>query len=158
MASDLGGAHTAVSANDRVGMFQDGTLNAYLTLGPGQQSHIQELVLNAKVKWLPVSDKVLKSVTAKTGQSIGVIPADFYGGAVGRDIPCITDSTVMLVRKNMPDADVYKLTKAIVEGFEELHAVQPTWKTLVPEHMADNLALPLHPGAEKYYREAGIIK
>ena len=66
-----GGAHTAVSANDRVGMFQDGTLNAYLTLGPGQQSHIQELVLNAKVKWLPVSDKVLKSVTAKTGQSIG---------------------------------------------------------------------------------------
>ena len=50
-----GGAHTAVSANDRVGMFQDGTLNAYLTLGPGQQSHIQELVLNAKVKWLPVS-------------------------------------------------------------------------------------------------------
>ena len=47
-----GGAHTAVSANDRVGMFQDGTLNAYLTLGPGQQSHIQELVLNAKVKWL----------------------------------------------------------------------------------------------------------
>ena len=153
-----GGAHTAVSANDRVGMFQDGTLNAYLTLGPGQQSHIQELVLNAKVKWLPVSDKVLKSVTAKTGQSIGVIPADFYGGAVGRDIPCITDSTVMLVRKNMPDADVYKITKAIVEGFEELHAVQPTWKTLVPEHMADNLALPLHPGAEKYYREAGIIK
>ncbi|MFR0874085.1 MAG: TAXI family TRAP transporter solute-binding subunit [Bilophila wadsworthia] len=91
-----------------------------------------------------------KSVTAKTGQSIGVIPADFYGGAVGRDIPCITDSTVMLVRKNMPDADVYKITKAIVEGFEELHAVQPTWKTLVPEHMADNLALPLHPGAEKY--------
>ncbi|WP_417023376.1 TAXI family TRAP transporter solute-binding subunit, partial [Bilophila wadsworthia] len=66
--------------------------------------------------------------------------------------------TVMLVRKNMPDADVYKITKAIVEGFEELHAVQPTWKTLVPEHMADNLALPLHPGAEKYYREAGIIK
>ena len=86
-----GGAHTAVSANDRVGMFQDGTLNAYLTLGPGQQSHIQELVLNAKVKWLPVSGKVLKSVTAKTGQSIGVIPADFYGcllytssGYVGR--------------------------------------------------------------------------
>lgn len=37
-----GGAHTAVSANDRVGMFQDGTLNAYLTLGPGQQSHIQD--------------------------------------------------------------------------------------------------------------------
>ena len=47
---------------------------------------------------------------------------------------------------------------AIVEGYKELHAVQPTWKTLVPEHMADNLALPLHPGAEKYYREAGIIK
>ena len=68
-------------------MFQDGTLNAYLTLGPGQQSHIQELVLNAKVKWLPVSEKVLKSVTAKTGQSIGVIPADFYGGAWARTSP-----------------------------------------------------------------------
>ena len=124
----------------------------------GTLHNVVGAMLLAEYGWLPVSDKVLKSVTAKTGQSIGVIPADFYGGAVGRDIPCITDSTVMLVRKNMPDADVYKITKAIVEGFEELHAVQPTWKTLVPEHMADNLALPLHPGAEKYYREAGIIK
>ena len=96
-----GGAHTAVSANDRVGMFQDGTLNAYLTLGPGQQSHIQELVLNAKVKWLPVSDKVLKSVTAKTGQSIGVIPADFYGGAVGRDIPPRSCSSARICRTPM---------------------------------------------------------
>lgn len=153
-----GGAHTGVSANDRVGMFQDGTLNAYFTLGPGQQSHIQELVLNAKVKWLPVSEKVLKSLVAKTGQGIGVIPADFYGGAVGKDIPCVTDSTVMLVRKSMSEADVYKIAKALVEGHKELHAVQPTWKTLVPAHMTENLALPLHPGAEKYYREAGIIK
>lgn len=157
----MGAAHTPpFPPTTCVGMFQDGTLNAYLTLGPGQQSHIQELVLNAKVKWLPVSDKVLKSVTAKTGQSIGVIPADFYGGAGGQGHSLHYQelhgscSSARICRTPMSTRSPRPSWKVL----RNWHAVQPTWKTLVPEHMADNLALPLHPGAEKYYREAGIIK
>lgn len=153
-----GGAHTAVSANDRVGMFQDGTLNAYLTLGPGQQSHIQELVLNAKVKCSPYPTRCSRASPPRPGRP-SRHPRRLLrrrGGA--GTFPALPTPRSCSSARICRTPDVYKITKAIVEGFEELHAVQPTWKTLVPEHMADNLALPLHPGAEKYYREAGIIK
>lgn len=153
-----GGKVTAVSNNDLVGLMQDGTINVAFKQGPGEQSQIQEMVLNAKVKWLPVSDEVLARVAAKTGLNIGSVPATFYGGAVGRDIPCLVDTSVMIIRKGVSEEDAYKITKSLVEGCEELHAIQPTWKTLRPETMPTGLLLPLHPGAEKYYREAGLLK
>ena len=153
-----GGKLTAVSNNDLVGLMQDGTINVALKVGPGEQSQIQEMVLHAGVKWLPVSEKVLKAVAEKTGLQVGTVPGTFYNGAVGQDIPCLVDTSVMIVRKGISDDDAYKLAKSLVEGHEELAAIQPTWKTLNPGTMTQNLVLPLHPGAEKYYREAGIIK
>ena len=153
-----GGKLTAVSNNDLVGLMQDGTINVALKVGPGEQSQIQEMVLNANVKWLPVSEKVLKAVAEKTGLHIGVVPGTFYNGAVGQDIPCLVDTSVMIVRRGISDDDAYKLARSLVEGHEELAAIQPTWKTLNPDTMTQNLVLPLHPGAEKYYREAGLLK
>ena len=153
-----GGKLTAVSNNDLVGLMQDGTINVALKVGPGEQSQIQEMVLNANVKWLPVSEKVLKAVAEKTGLSLGFVPASFYNGAVGQDIPCLIDTSIMIVRKGLSDDVVYKLTKSLVEGYEELGLIQPTWNTLKPETMTLNLPIALHPGAEKYYREAGLLK
>ena len=158
LANELGGKLTAVSNNDLVGLMQDGTINVALKVGPGEQSQIQEMVLNAGVKWLPVSEKVLKAVAEKTGLQVGTVPGTFYNGAVGQDIPCLVDTSVMIVRKGISDDDAYKLAKSLVEGHEELAAIQPTWKTLNPGTMTQNLVLPLHPGAEKYYREAGLLK
>lgn len=153
-----GGKVTVVSASERTSAFQDGVIDAMFDLGPGEQADKLELVRSCKVKWLPVSDKVLQSVAKKTGMQIGFIPGSFYGGAVGKDIPCPIDTTVFLVRKDMPENDVYKITRAICEGYRELHAIQPIWESLTPETMPRDLSLPLHPGAEKYYREAGLLK
>ena len=86
------------------------------------------------------------------------MPASFYNGAVGQDIPCLIDTSIMIVRKGLSDDVAYKLTKSLVEGYEELGLIQPTWNTLKPETMTLNLPIALHPGAEKYYREAGLLK
>lgn len=152
-----GGKVTVISSSEKVGAFQDGVINAMFTLGPGEQADKLELVRSCKVKWITVSDKVLQSVSEQTGLAIGSVPGTFYGGSVGKDIPCLIDTTVFLVRKNMPDDVVYKITRSICEGYEELKAVQPIWSTLNPQDMPKDLVLPLHPGAEKYYREVGIL-
>lgn len=96
--------------------------------------------------------KVLKSIPLRPG-SPSASSCRLLRRRGGQD-SCITDSTVMLVRKNMPDADVYKITKAIGRLYKELHAVSPHGRRWSP-----NMAISpcLHPGAEKYYREAGII-
>jgi TRAP-type uncharacterized transport system substrate-binding protein len=53
---------------------------------------------------------------------------------------------------------IYKVTKAIVEGREEFGNVVKVMKGITAADMADNFGMPYHPGAEKYYREAGLLK
>lgn len=153
-----GGHVSGVSNNDLVSFMQDGTIDIIFKVGAGEKSQIQELVHNADVKWLSVSDDVLKAVAKKSGLGIGVIPSGYFGGAVGKDIPCLTDTSILIMRKGVTEEDAYKVTKALVEGYQELAAILPAWNTLDPVKMPLDMAFPLHPGAEKYYREAGLLK
>ena len=50
------------------------------------------------------------------------------------------------------------MVKAICEKRDDIVIASPYWSTFTPEKAAEGLALPLHPGAEKYYREMGYIK
>lgn len=153
-----GGHVSGVSNNDLVSLMQDGTIDIVFKVGPGEQSQLQEMVLNADVKWLPISEKVLKAVAEKSGLGIGVVPGTYFGGAVGKDIPCLTDTSIFIMRKGVSEEDAYKVTKSLVEGYKELGIIQPAWNTLDPQKMPLNMVLPLHPGAEKYYHEAGLLK
>ena len=53
---------------------------------------------------------------------------------------------------------VYKIAKALVEGREEFGNVVKVMKGITAAEMAQNFDMPYHPGAEKYYREAGLLK
>ncbi|WP_294446512.1 TAXI family TRAP transporter solute-binding subunit [uncultured Mailhella sp.] len=153
-----GGNVSGVSNNDLVSLMQDGTIDVAFKVGAGEPSQLQEMVLSADVKWLSISEKVLKAVAEKSGLSVGVLPGSFFGGAVGRDIPCLVDNSVIIMRKGVSEEDAYKVTKSLVEGYKELAIIQPAWNTMDPKTMATDMILPLHPGAEKYYREVGLIK
>lgn len=153
-----GGRVTPVSGADRTGMMQDGTINASFIVGSIEQSQLQEMVINSGIKWLTVNMETLQKVAGDTGINITNIPADLYNGAVGRDVPALSDTVHIIVRKDLPEDVVYKITKTLAEGHEYLGEVQPMWKTLKPETMPQGLVAPLHPGAEKYYREAGLLK
>jgi TRAP transporter TAXI family solute receptor len=65
----------------------------------------------------------------------------------------------ILIASSKTSADViYKVTKAVVEGRQEFANVAAVMKGVTPEEMAENFGQPYHPGAEKYYREAGLLK
>ena len=51
---------------------------------------------------------------------------------------------------------IYKVAKAVVEGREGLRRVTAAMKGVTAKDMAQNHGLPMHPGAERYYREAGL--
>jgi len=97
-------------------------------------------------------------VVAMERNGIGVVPGTYFGGAVGKDIPCLTDTSIFIMSKGVSEEDAYKVTKSLVEGCKELGIIQPAWSTLDPQKMPLNMVLPLHPGAKKYYREAGLLK
>ncbi|NJO23341.1 MAG: TAXI family TRAP transporter solute-binding subunit [Sphingomonadales bacterium] len=66
--------------------------------------------------------------------------------------------TVLMASSRTSDEVVYKITKAIIEGRGEFGNVASVMKGITAEEMAKNFDMPYHPGAEKYYREAKLIK
>jgi TRAP transporter TAXI family solute receptor len=65
----------------------------------------------------------------------------------------------MVTSAKVPEAVVYQLVKATFDNFEEFKKLHPAFANLKPEEMVKNgLSAPLHPGAEKYYKEKGWLK
>ena len=65
----------------------------------------------------------------------------------------------LVTSANVPDESVYQLTKAVFENFDEFKSLHPAFANLDPQKMIkDGLSAPLHPGAEKYYKEKGWLK
>jgi TRAP-type uncharacterized transport system substrate-binding protein len=58
----------------------------------------------------------------------------------------------------MPQKKVYELTKALFENVKTLEQTNSSAEKITLAKAAEQLPLPLHPGAKKYYKEKGIIK
>jgi TRAP transporter TAXI family solute receptor len=87
-----------------------------------------------------------------------VIPAGTYDG---QKTPVTTTAIKMLLLTDasLPDDLVYSLAKTLWENLGELETAHAVMKSVTPDMAVKDLAgLPLHPGAEKYYREKGLLK
>jgi TRAP transporter TAXI family solute receptor len=88
-----------------------------------------------------------------------VIPKATYAQyGVDEDVVTIQSPTILIVHAKTPAEVVYKITKAVVEGREDFVRVTAAMKGVTPQGMAESFGQPIHPGAEKYYREAGLLK
>lgn len=86
-----------------------------------------------------------------------VIPAGTYPSQ-DKDIRTVSQPNFLAVRPDLPDETVYKLTKTIYENLPFLHNIHKATMAMSAERATKGLPVPLHPGAEKYFREVGVIK
>jgi TRAP-type uncharacterized transport system substrate-binding protein len=56
----------------------------------------------------------------------------------------------------VPDDVVYAIAKEVFENFDEFKKLHPAFAVLTKQGMLEGLSAPLHPGAMKYYQEAGL--
>ena len=144
-------SHTAAS------MMKDGQLDVALWIGPGEAFIVQDMMNSVDLDILPVDENVIKAVGEKYGLQRDVIPASFYGGKFGKDIVTVSASTELMINKNVSEDIAYKMVKAMCEKRDDIVIASPFWKSFMPEKAGQGLALPLHPGAAKYYKEKGWL-
>ena len=77
---------------------------------------------------------------------------------ITQEIQTFQSPTVLIASSKTPEEVIYKVTKAVVEGREEFGNVAKVMQGVTAADMAQNYDMPYHPGAEKYYREAGLLK
>ena len=119
----------------------------------------------ASLRDLSVSMKIVvieipPEVVAKVGDAAyqpAIIPANTYDGQT-KDVPSIAIQNFLATHEGVSNEMAYKMTKALWENLDALVAAHAAGKGIKKENAIKGMPLPLHPGAEKYYREIGLLK
>lgn len=86
-----------------------------------------------------------------------VIKAKMYPGQE-KDIRTVAQPNFLACRPDLPEETVYLITKTIFENLSFLHNIHKATTAMTIQRATLGLPVPLHPGAERYYREKGIIQ
>jgi len=115
-----------------------------------------ELSVRHNLRFLAMPDSVITSVCQQAGGRSGYIPHELVRG-VDRDVPSVyRDPQVVYGREDMPEDFAYLLTKALDE---RRHLFRETALPLSYDSktVAQDIGVPLHDGAKRYYREVGYV-
>lgn len=85
------------------------------------------------------------------------IPEGTYN-KVNKDILTVGTPALLVTSEDMGEEVVYNITKSIFEHLEEIERVHVQGKNITLENATEAMSVPLHPGAERYYKEVGILQ
>ena len=149
-----GGSVSFVSYAEASNLIKDGHADAWV--GP-MVSAIVELTTTVKMRMLPIAPEALDKLRDQHNYVKILLPKDSYY-FVNRDIPHMAEAVIMVIRKSLDDEVVYKFTKALSENKDRIRSIHKTYIEYDPAVAWQNLGGPMHPGAERYYREMGYLK
>jgi TRAP transporter TAXI family solute receptor len=123
-------------------------------------SFVLDVGSSRKLRMVGLTEDTIKKMQAlNAGFVRHVIPKGTYGAyGIEADVVTIQAPTILIASSKAPADAIYKVTKAIVEGREAFANVSAVMKGTTPQHFAESFGMPRHPGAERYYREAGLLK
>jgi len=154
---EWGGSVRFMGYGDQVTMIKDGHANGVFQNMSAPNSSVIEMGTSREIKLLKFSDKMVEFMNEKYSYSIGKIPAGTYG-VVEEDLKSPASIASWIINKNVPEDVIYRITKIICENPEKVQKIHASTKSFDPAEAGFDLGAPLHPGAEKYYKEAGYIK
>jgi len=136
--------------------FRDGRVVANLHYGEGNATII-ELFSATDADILSFTEEdVQKTNEYDSSFYLGTIPAETYPGQDDA-IDTIFYIEELIVRDDMPDEVAYQIVKTIFENLEDLGAQASAWDNITLEVATKSRTIPIHPGAERYFQEVGIL-
>jgi TRAP transporter TAXI family solute receptor len=144
-----------VSYTDSVTQMQDGHAHAFglgTTIPAGA---IMDLASARPIKVLDLSDALDGMRKLNPGYTLVTIPKGTYPKQE-QDTKVIGYATHIVASCKLPEDTVYKMTKAIADNTASLGAIVKSMGSLKPKEMAEDIGVPFHPGAAKFYKEAGL--
>lgn len=144
-----------LSYAEAVNAIKDGNLDVVWTQSGIPTSAVLDLANSEDVVFIPISDEVRDKVCSEYSHLIkSVIPKESYTNT--EDIPSLAVPNVMFCATDIDEETIYQVTKCIFENIEELKKSHEAF-TLVDAKSAPTSAIPMHPGAERYFKEIGVM-
>jgi len=145
------------SYTDAVSMMKDGHVQVFTLGTTAPASAVMDLASARDVRLVPVDDKTMDSMKkSNPGYNRLIIKAGTYPKQ-DRDVPVIGYSTHIIAACDLPDQMVYEMVKVMAANVESMSAVNKAIAGITAKDMAVDIGVPLHKGAQKFYKEAGAI-
>jgi TRAP transporter TAXI family solute receptor len=147
---------------DMVNLYKDAHVDYVFTHLAVPGAAVTEMAVSRDSTLLSVSDACIDKLhqdlgTLSKGSGRAFIPKGSYKGQAG-DVPAVVTAGELLANKNLDPKVAYTIMKIICENIDELHKINKANKNFQPKTGGLNVALPLHKGAEAYYKEKGYLK
>ncbi|WP_395541444.1 TAXI family TRAP transporter solute-binding subunit [Neotabrizicola sp. sgz301269] len=157
-----GGAVINGTYTQLVSAFDDGQIDVIFGAGSVPTGIALEVENGRRAAKLIAMDAPLMDYLSATyGYGKGVIPAGSYEKlqeAGAGDIPVTTLEALILVHESVPEDVVYRMTKSLIENRDRFPNIYKVLAKYDPAIAWQNQPVPLHPGAEKAYKELGFMK
>ena len=122
----------------------------------GAELCIRERAAALKIVAVPVPADVVASIGDPTSRP-AVIPAGTYEGQT-TDVATAAIPNFLVTHSGVSDELAYQMAKALYDNLDTMYAAHNAAKAIKRENAVKGMPVPLHPGAERYYREVGVIK
>ncbi|QUW21347.1 TAXI family TRAP transporter solute-binding subunit [Sporosarcina sp. Marseille-Q4063] len=153
-----GGDVFHIDPSQMVDMLKEGKADISIDVVSLGQPAFSELTMTTPMHVIEIS-KETRDKLNDYGYANKVMPAESWNGQ-DNDIQTVVGTESLVVRKDVPDEVVYAITKAICENTSRLVELVPVMKDFDPKSAGniEYLGIPLHPGAEKYFKEVGYLQ
>ena len=141
---------------ESVDLMKDGQLDATLQSAGLGVASIRDLANSVPITIVPVPPEIV----AKMGDRAYIakpIPAGTYKGQ-DREVMTVAINNLLMTRSDVPAELVYTMTRRLFENLDQLSTAHAAAEAISLENAAQGSPVPLHPGAERYYQERGVLK
>ncbi len=138
---------------------KDGKIDAFFCVAGIPTTAITDLAMNTEITVVAVEDDKFEELSEQYGfYTQQVVPASTYNGMT-EDVKTVAVMATYIVDKDLPEEVVYNITKAMFENKDAIAAAHVKGQELDVNKAVEGIPaeVPLHPGALKYYKEAGVI-
>lgn len=137
---------------------KDGRVDGILIAGGLPTAAVLDAASAVKIRILSLEPDMIAKLTKEMPWYYPVtIPKGTYMGQ-DEDVHTVAVANILICRDDLSTDMVYQMTKALYENQKDLVTAHSAAKYMVLKNALNGLTVPLHPGAEKYYKEVGIIK
>jgi uncharacterized protein len=151
-----GGSVTHSSYSEAIDRMRDGHIDAFMNDDILRHPLFVDLTSSRDVVLLDLDPDIIASLADSFGYDPVVVPAGTYEGQ-DNDVHSFAQHHVLFGHKDLPEDFVYALTRLVFENKDRLVSTHEVFSDLDPAVGGTGFPMPLHPGAERYYREIGVL-
>ena len=136
----------------------DGRLDAYFATTAVGAAVIIDTAVRVPAVIVPVKGRNAKKLMKEYAfYAKDTVPAGIYKG-IDKPVETVAVMAMMVARADLEDDIVYAIVKATYEDLEQVKKAHAKFKVIDVKKSQMGMSVPLHPGAERYFKEVGVVK